>query len=582
MRAKEEDDDSVGPSPPKKARGRPPGKKAAGRTKKDENNPTKKVSAKGGKGKTTVSRGRLKKESDEFSAGLSGGTSLNDADEDLATSYPVIEPDITAITAELMDKEDLSMPTGTADTIGAPNVEGITDPAADVPLTEDDMRQALEGLDLGSEGFDLQEYIQLLEKDMDAEEMVLMSGDSNLPMEMRTETQVTQVKGELASFDSVEDLEYDDIELNERDAVSAAEIGTVDSIEGSEDGALNNGGGSPIPSDDNGVIDEDLALEIKSLSETDLDVSLEETSVSDPINIAPKKRGRPAKSKKEKEPEEKKALVIDGIEIDQKEFELGVEPPPLEEFKRLMESLGPDTMFEDENQSSDVLEEAGAKEDSLEKTLAKEAYSAADDVAWFPQIYKGGKPNPNVMQFPRDGVTSSKQKTLLSKEDVYYDVAEDEPAEWRLQVVSVVSKSNGNTTAIDLVNKVYDYIRQATDDDPRIQYQIFAYSFADGSGFDELDDQLQMWLESYNTYHLIDGAAMKEVWGSIMPHIVLSEKNLEAIVKQIKWALSEDEMGGTLLSPRLRRVRFRGGAQEMTTGFNTQHLDAEFSVVSVR
>ena len=29
-------------------------------------------------------------------------------------------------------------------------------------------------------------------------------------------------------------------------------------------------------------------------------------------------------------------------------FELGVEPPPLEEFKRLMESLGPDSMFADD------------------------------------------------------------------------------------------------------------------------------------------------------------------------------------------------------------------------------------------
>jgi hypothetical protein len=27
---------------------------------------------------------------------------------------------------------------------------------------------------------------------------------------------------------------------------------------------------------------------------------------------------------------------------------LGVEPPPLEEFKRLMESLGPDSMFADD------------------------------------------------------------------------------------------------------------------------------------------------------------------------------------------------------------------------------------------
>jgi len=41
-------------------------------------------------------------------------------------------------------------------------------------------------------------------------------------------------------------------------------------------------------------------------------------------------------------------------------------------------------------------------------------------------------------------------------------------------------------------------------------------------------------------------------------------------------------MGGAILSPRMRRIRFQGGADEMTTGFNTQFLEKEFSVVSVR
>jgi hypothetical protein len=91
-----------------------------------------------------------------------------------------------------------------------------------------------------------------------------------------------------------------------------------------------------------------------------------------------------------------------------------------------------------------------------------------------------------------------------------------------------------------------------------------------------------MWLEGYNTYHLVDGAAMKEAWGGIMPHIMLSEKNLEAILTQVKWSLSEDGLDGALLTPRLRGVRFRGGAQEMITGYNTEHLESEFSVISVR
>ena len=50
---------------------------------------------------------------------------------------------------------------------------------------------------------------------------------------------------------------------------------------------------------------------------------------------------------------------------------------------------------------------------------------------------------------------------------------------------------------------------------------------------EELEDSIQMWLESYNTYHLVDGAAMKEAWGSIMPHIMLAEKNLDAILNQV-------------------------------------------------
>ena len=99
---------------------------------------------------------------------------------------------------------------------------------------------------------------------------------------------------------------------------------------------------------------------------------------------------------------------------------------------------------------------------------------------------------------------------------------------------------------------------------------------------EELRDMIQMWLESYNTYHLVDGSAMKEAWGGIMPNILLSEKNLRAILDQVKWAMHEDSMDGALLSPRMRRIRFRAGAQEMITGYNTEDLDAEFSVVSVR
>ena len=59
---------------------------------------------------------------------------------------------------------------------------------------------------------------------------------------------------------------------------------------------------------------------------------------------------------------------------------------------------------------------------------------------------------------------------------------------------------------------------------------------------EELEDSIQMWLESYNTYHLVDGAAMKEAWGSIMPHIMLAEKNLNAILDQVPYLLTPSEI----------------------------------------
>ena len=151
-----------------------------------------------------------------------------------------------------------------------------------------------------------------------------------------------------------------------------------------------------------------------------------------------------------------------------------------------------------------------------------------------------------------------------------------------MQIVSVVTNSSANSTALDMVQKVYAHLRAGTDNDPRVSYQVLCFTQEDDQPVEELFDSVQMWSEGYNTYHLIDGKAMQEAWGAIMPHIMLSPKNLDAVLAQVKWALYEDEMNGALLTPRLRRVRFRGGAQEMTTSFNTEHLESEFSVVSVR
>lgn len=83
-----------------------------------------------------------------------------------------------------------------------------------------------------------------------------------------------------------------------------------------------------------------------------------------------------------------------------------------------------------------------------------------------------------------------------------------------------------------------------------------------------------MYIVGRNTYQLIDGAAMKEAYGDIMPHIVMSQKNLDALTNKIKFALMEAEVDGVFLSPRLSRIRFRGGAQEMKdAGYNVQEFE---------
>lgn len=284
----------------------------------------------------------------------------------------------------------------------------------------------------------------------------------------------------------------------------------------------------------------------------------------------------------------KNKLVIDGVEIPKEEYELGIDPPPLEEFRRLMESLGPDSMFEDDMEmdlsgtgvsspfyDSDAAKvEAAVAKRKLEAKMNPNEPSELDLIerseetkAWVPMIYEGGKP---------------KKRAVLSDDAERFLTSHDDPAEWRLQIVSVVTSSDKNSTALEYVDKVYDYIRNGTNNDQRIRYETMCLVREDGKPFEEIDDMIQMWIESYNTYHLIDGFAMKEAWGAIMPHLILSPHNLKAMLDKVIWALDEDESNSAILSPRFRRLRFRGGAQEMTTAFNTEFLDTEFSVVSVR
>jgi hypothetical protein len=250
-----------------------------------------------------------------------------------------------------------------------------------------------------------------------------------------------------------------------------------------------------------------------------------------------------------------------------------IEPPPLEEFKRLMESLGPDSMFDEESAyKSKALEE-------INTNVENEVYDLSpEETLWHPNIYTGGEPTHKI--------TEKLKATDADLEERYnyINYHHEKPTEFRLLIVAAVTNSSVNTTAIEMVDQVFAYIKNGTENDERIEYQTIIMRDEDDKDgiFKPLENNLQMWIESYNCYHLIDGYAMKEAFGGLMPNIILSPKNLEAIVDQVKWALLEDSSGGVMLSPRLRRIRFRGGAQEMIFGYNLEELDSEYSVVSVR
>ena len=84
---------------------------------------------------------------------------------------------------------------------------------------------------------------------------------------------------------------------------------------------------------------------------------------------------------------------------------------------------------------------------------------------------------------------------------------------------------------------------------------------------------------------VVDALTVADVGIDILTHVLTAHPHVHLpspFLCQVRWALAEDTFEGALLTPRLRRLRFRGGAQEMTTGFNTEQLDSEFSVVSVR
>ena len=347
--------------------------------------------------------------------------------------------------------------------------------------------------------------------------------------------------------------------------------------------------------------DEDLELDLMTITadssieedddDDDDDVDEEEHEKEEEIveKLAVTTRGRKGK------PEVKAGRTRSTIENalselkltpDELSDDLGAEPPPIEEFKKLMESLGSESMF-DETYLDDEgeFEEDDLPEIKRQLALAYENMTTRD-AAWRQLIYEGGKTPSRIPTMEEMRAAYPDQSDENNELDIQAikNWVDDHvtPQRHRVTLVAAVTNSSLNSTALEMVERVYEHIRQGTNNDDRIAYQTICYNHHDGSPYEEIDDMVQMWLESYNTYHIVDGKAMKEAWGAIMPHVMLSQKNLDAIVEQVRWALLEDESGAAILSPRMRRIRFRGGAQEMITGYNTEFLDQEFSVVSVR
>jgi hypothetical protein len=109
------------------------------------------------------------------------------------------------------------------------------------------------------------------------------------------------------------------------------------------------------------------------------------------------------------------------------------------------------------------------------------------------------------------------------------------PAPYRVLVTSVITSSAAGVPhiALEVIDQVYAHLKTHLPQDARVQYQILQFSDEDDQPMEELSDAVQMWCESYNTYHLIDGQAMKAAWGGIMPDIILSPANLDALLNQV-------------------------------------------------
>jgi len=235
-------------------------------------------------------------------------------------------------------------------------------------------------------------------------------------------------------------------------------------------------------------------------------------------------------------------LDIDGLDLDSEEFsltpgvggvtsaivgkegELGTELPPLEEFKRLMDSLGPDNMFSDDllfglldepdideemvlsgkqlrdfDYKQQVLVEMRDNEDGegpveyhdgerwngeelpsgdLTPRVDPDEKDPYYDV-YAPNIYDGGRARSNVEKYKIDPKVVSKAREFNR---YLYAAEPDEAIQARVRIISVVTNSTRNSTALEIVQKVYDYIKAGTErDKDKIDYEIHCYKYDDDS-----------------------------------------------------------------------------------------------------
>lgn len=189
---------------------------------------------------------------------------------------------------------------------------------------------------------------------------------------------------------------------------------------------------------------------------------------------------------------------------------------PLEEFKRLMESLGPNSFMDDDllfgisdepeidealilsgkqirntwDKDNVVVEmreveglgecefrdgelwQGGEIPDGplLPRVLPEE--DPYNDV-YAPNYYEGGKMRSNFEKFKIDPKTINEAQNFSM---YLHTIEQDERIEARVRIISVLTTSETNSTALDIVNKVYDYIKAGTEQDKdKIEYEIHCY-----------------------------------------------------------------------------------------------------------